>query len=80
MALLSVAPDQVRMTRFTSQARRSSSDLRGKGHRQVRPNISVLDYLKRIDRYFACSESVHVAALVYLDRLAPAPGRATAVG
>eukprot|EP00913_Durusdinium_trenchii_P035378 g33107.t1 len=44
----------VRVTRFTSQ---------------VQPSISVLDYLKRIDKFFACSESVHVAALVYLDRL-----------
>ncbi|CAK9025357.1 unnamed protein product [Durusdinium trenchii] len=54
MALMNVAPGQVRVTRFTSQ---------------VQPSISVLDYLKRIDKFFACSESVHVAALVYLDRL-----------
>lgn len=53
-ALMSVAPGQVRVSRFMSQ---------------VEPKISVLDYLKRIDKYFACSESVHVAALVYLDRL-----------
>eukprot|EP00434_Breviolum_minutum_P024184 symbB.v1.2.021350.t1/scaffold1839.1/size99268/6 len=54
MALLSVSPTQVKVTRFTSQ---------------VQPKISVRNYLERIDKYFACSESVHVAALVYLDRL-----------
>ena len=33
------------------------------------PSISILDYLLRLQRYFACSSECFVLALVYIDRL-----------
>ena len=45
------------------------SDRPNKFHTAKVPNISVQDYLDRIQRYTGCSESCFIVALVYIDRL-----------
>eukprot|EP00440_Ansanella_granifera_P066050 gb/GFBE01071639.1/.p1 GENE.gb/GFBE01071639.1/~~gb/GFBE01071639.1/.p1 ORF type:complete len:295 (+),score=51.58 gb/GFBE01071639.1/:1-885(+) len=38
-------------------------------HSKVEPTLGVKPYLERLWQYFGCSESCHVLALVYIDRL-----------
>eukprot|EP00440_Ansanella_granifera_P052024 gb/GFBE01056402.1/.p1 GENE.gb/GFBE01056402.1/~~gb/GFBE01056402.1/.p1 ORF type:complete len:138 (+),score=35.28 gb/GFBE01056402.1/:1-414(+) len=38
-------------------------------HSKVEPTVGVEPYMERIWQYFNCSDSCHVLALVYIDRL-----------
>eukprot|EP00930_Biecheleria_cincta_P007322 TRINITY_DN108532_c0_g1_i1.p1 TRINITY_DN108532_c0_g1~~TRINITY_DN108532_c0_g1_i1.p1 ORF type:complete len:271 (+),score=44.89 TRINITY_DN108532_c0_g1_i1:71-883(+) len=38
-------------------------------HAQVEPKIGVHDYQCRLQQFFQCSESCHVMALIYIDRM-----------